>query len=118
MEVMTQEKLVPTLRFSQFYGDWKNKTLKELSFITMGQSPDSKSYNQNGDGMLLIQGNADIENRITNPRQWTSEPTKECKIGDLILTVRAPVGAISKSKHNACIGRGVCSISNNSDSDT
>ena len=45
-----------------------------------------------------------------------SEPTKKCQIGDLILTVRAPVGAIAKSVHNACIGRGVCSISNNSKS--
>ena len=62
----------------------------------------------------MIQGNADISNRVSNPRQWTSEPTKECKMGDLILTVRAPVGSVSKSKHNAYYGsRGVCSISNN-----
>jgi type I restriction enzyme S subunit len=59
---------------------------------------------------MLIQGNADIKERKTNPRQWTSQPTKKCEIGDIILTVRAPVGFVSKSIHEACIGRGVCSI--------
>jgi type I restriction enzyme S subunit len=82
----------------------------------MGQSPNSSSYNSDGYGIPLIQGNADIKNRVSNPRNWTTEKTKECKIGDLLLTVRAPVGAVAKSIHNACIGRGVCSIINNSKS--
>ena len=98
------------------YPDWEEKKLGEVCNIKMGQSPDSKSYNLRGEGMLLIQGNADICNRQSNPRKWTSSPTKQCEIGDLILTVRAPVGGISKSQHKACIGRGVCSISNNNDS--
>ena len=114
--MITENKVVPNLRFEEFNDSWENKKLLEVSIINMGQSPNSKSYNQIGQGMLLIQGNADIKNRLTNPRQWTSEPTKKCQIGDLILTVRAPVGAIAKSVHNACIGRGVCSISNNSKS--
>jgi len=92
---------------------WVEKRLGDVAVIKMGQSPDSKSYNNDSIGMLLIQGNADINGRVTNPRQWTSEPTKVCEIGDLILTVRAPVGSISKSLHHACIGRGVCSIKNN-----
>jgi type I restriction enzyme S subunit len=98
------------------FPDWEDKKLGEVCIITMGQSPDSKSYNEIGKGTFLIQGNADINGRITNPRQWTSEPTKTCEIGDLILTVRAPVGSITKSLHNACIGRGVCSIKNNKNS--
>ena len=101
---------------SQF-PDWEEKRLGEVSIITMGQSPDSKSYNENGEGVLLIQGNADIKHRVTKPRQWTNEPTKECEIGDLILTVRAPVGSVAKSIHNACIGRGVCSIKNKTNSE-
>ena len=96
--------------------DWEEKKLGEISNIIMGQSPESKSYNENGDGVFLIQGNADLKNRLTKPRQWTNEPTKKCQIGDLIMTVRAPVGSISKSLHNACIGRGVCSIKNNNKS--
>jgi type I restriction enzyme S subunit len=95
---------------------WKEQKLGEVSEVIMGQSPSSNSYNSEGLGIPLIQGNADIKNRITEPRNWTTEKTKECKIGDLILTVRAPVGAIAKSLHNACIGRGVCSIRNNSKS--
>lgn len=98
------------------YPDWEEKKLGEVAIITMGQSPESKSYNTESQGMLLIQGNADIKERVTLPRQWTKEPTKTCKIGDLILTVRAPVGSIAKSKHNACIGRGVCSITNKKNS--
>jgi type I restriction enzyme S subunit len=98
------------------YVDWEEKKLGDIARIAMGQSPDSKSYNTDSKGILLIQGNADIKDRITIPRQWTSEPTKTCEIGDLILTVRAPVGSIAKSLHNACIGRGVCSITNNKNS--
>ncbi len=94
------------------YADWEEKTLGEVAIVTMGQSPASSSYNDKEDGVYLIQGNADINGRITNPRQWTNEPTKKCESGDLIMTVRAPVGTISKSLHNACIGRGVCSIRN------
>jgi len=95
------------------FEDWEEKRLGDVSIIIMGQSPDSKSYNNHEDGVYLIQGNADIENRVSKPRNWTSKPTKMCQINDLILTVRAPVGAIAKSLHNACIGRGVCAIRNN-----
>jgi len=115
-----QQLFSQQLRFKNDDGldfpDWEEKKLGEVSIITMGQSPDSKSYNEKEEGTFLIQGNADIKGRITSPRQWTSEPTKTCEIGDLILTVRAPVGSIAKSLHNACIGRGVCSIKNNNHS--
>ena len=99
------------------FPDWEEKRLGDIAKVVMGQSPNSSSYNTNSVGTYLIQGNADIKERLTSPRNWTSEPTKLCDIGDLILTVRAPVGAIAKSKHNGCIGRGVCSIKNNSNSD-
>ncbi|MDX9901983.1 MAG: restriction endonuclease subunit S [Aliarcobacter sp.] len=89
---------------------WSLVELSNICSINMGQSPKSESYNENNIGLPLIQGNADIKNRKTFPRTYTSEVTKECEIGDIIMTVRAPVGAIAKSYHNACIGRGVCSI--------
>lgn len=98
------------------FADWEEKKLGEMCDVIMGQSPDSRSYNSDRVGIPLIQGNADIKNRKTNPRNYTTQLTKECKIGDLILTVRAPVGAVAKSIHNACIGRGVCSIKNKSNS--
>ena len=89
---------------------WSLVELNEICNINMGQSPKSESYNENNIGLPLIQGNADIKNRKTLPRTYTSDITKKCKIGDIIMTVRAPVGVIAKSYHNACIGRGVCSI--------
>lgn len=110
------ETLQPKLRFSEYTGNWHSKILDDISTINMGQSPSSSSYNTEMIGMPLIQGNADIKNRISFPRNWTSEPTKICEIGDLILTVRAPVGAVAKSNHKACIGRGVCSIKNKANS--
>lgn len=96
---------------------WKILKLSEICKINMGQSPKSESYNENNIGLPLIQGNADIKNRKTLPRTYTSEVTKKCEIGDIIMTVRAPVGAIAKSYHNACIGRGVCSITPKEDND-
>ncbi len=104
---------VPKLRFKEFSGEWEEKKLGEITEITMGQSPSSNSYNSDNNGIPLIQGNADIQNRLSNPRNYTTEKTKECRVGDLILTVRAPVGSVAKSIHNACIGRGVCAIKNN-----
>ena len=92
---------------------WESKKLGDISNITMGQSPDSSSYNNDGIGIPLIQGNADIVNRKSNPRQYTNAPTKICKVGDILLTVRAPVGYVAKSYHNACIGRGMCLLNNN-----
>ena len=85
----------------------------EVAEIIMGQSPDSSSYNDLAEGKPLIQGNADISNRRTSPRTWTTVSTKVCKLNDIILTVRAPVGAVAMSYHDACIGRGVCAIRTN-----
>lgn len=97
-------------RFPGFKDRWVKKKLGQISEVIMGQSPSSDSYNELENGLPLIQGNADIKNRETRPRQSVSEITKVCEIGDIIMTVRAPVGAIAKSKHKACIGRGVCAI--------
>ena len=96
---------------------WEVMKLNDISKITMGQSPKSDTYNTDNIGIPLIQGNADCKNRKTIPRNFTTELTKKCFIGDIIMTVRAPVGAISKSLHNACIGRGVCSIKSKEDNE-
>ena len=61
-----KEKLkVPKLRFKEFSGEWEEKTLGDVSSIIMGQSPLSIHYNTENQGLPLIQGNADIENRRT-----------------------------------------------------
>ena len=95
---------------SRFSGKWSDRPLSDLAIITMGQSPSSIFYNSRGEGLPLIQGNADIEDRKTIERVWTTQGNKRCNLGDLILTVRAPVGAIAVASENACIGRGVCGL--------
>ena len=95
---------------SRFSGRWSEKPLSDLAVITMGQSPSSIFYNSSGEGLPLIQGNADIEYHQTTERVWTTQGNKRCDLGDLILTVRAPVGAIAVASKNACIGRGVCGL--------
>lgn len=92
------------------YPEWEEKSLRNIASITMGTSPASSAYNENGIGLPLIQGNADVSNRVSLPRVYTSEITKECFIGDVLLSVRAPVGEVSRSLHHACIGRGMSAI--------
>ncbi|EKO3506038.1 restriction endonuclease subunit S [Vibrio fluvialis] len=93
-----------------FEGDWEEVKLSLLATITMGSSPKSEAYNEIGEGLPLLQGNADIKSRRSAPRIYTSQITKECSIGDILLSVRAPVGSVAKSDHKACIGRGIASI--------
>lgn len=90
--------------------DWTEVKLKDVATVIMGQSPSSSSYNTDGIGLPLIQGNADIKGRQTVPKLFTNAPTKRCVVGDIIMTVRAPVGAIAKSLHDGCLGRGVCAV--------
>jgi type I restriction enzyme, S subunit len=90
--------------------DWEVRRLGEIADIKMGQSPLSEFYNDQNVGLPLVQGNADIKNRETIIRSYTSKITKQAKIGDIIMSVRAPVGEIARATFDCCIGRGVCAI--------
>jgi type I restriction enzyme S subunit len=109
-KALMQQLLTGKMRFAGFDGTWKETALSHIANVTMGSSPKSVAYNENSVGLPLIQGNADIKNRFSAPRIHTTEITKECKPEDILMSVRAPVGAIAKSIHHACIGRGICSI--------
>jgi type I restriction enzyme S subunit len=104
--------LVPRLRFPEFRvaDGWRKETLSGVAMVVMGSSPKSEGYNETKNGLPLIQGNADIKNRLSAPRVFTSEITKECQVGDILMSVRAPVGSVAKSIHHACIGRGIAAI--------
>jgi type I restriction enzyme, S subunit len=106
-----QQLLMGKMRLPGFKGEWEVKLLGEIAGITMGQSPSSIFYNSSGAGLPLVQGNADIGNRKTKIRIYTSQITKRCHSGDIILSVRAPVGEVAKTYFDACIGRGVCAVS-------
>lgn len=94
----------------RFSGEWKSYRLSELTKVVMGSSPKSAAYNEVELGLPLLQGNADIKNRRSAPRIYTSEITRECEVNDILLSVRAPVGTVALSNHHACIGRGIAAI--------
>ena len=98
------------MRFPEFTDEWKKIRLSDNCNIVMGQSPSSKNYTKNSNDTILIQGNADLENGKIKPRLYTTEITKKSEKGDIILTVRAPVGDLAINEYSVCIGRGVCSI--------
>jgi type I restriction enzyme S subunit len=102
MKITKLQKNIPT--------GWQEVKLSEISDIKMGQSPLSSAYNGIKKGLPLIQGNNDIKDKKTVGNIWTTEITKTAEKGELILTVRAPVGAIGIAHDKICIGRGVCAI--------
>ena len=79
----------------------------------MGQSPKSENYTNDPKDHILVQGNADLKNGQVAPRVWTTEVTKIGKVGDIILSVRAPVGEVGKTAYDVVLGRGVAAIRGN-----
>ncbi|MGX7288970.1 restriction endonuclease subunit S [Enterococcus devriesei] len=104
---------VPELRFAYFKDVWEQSKLGIKVNIIMGQSPNSENYTENPDDYILVQGNADMKNGYVVPRVWTTQITKQAQKGDLILSVRAPVGDIGKTDYDVVIGRGVAAIRGN-----
>ena len=85
--------------------------LGEVCKLNMGQSPDSSSYNDTGDGIPFFQGNADFGEIHPNIRVWCNAPTKIAHPGEILISVRAPIGAMNIADCECCIGRGLASIS-------
>ncbi|AFC66786.1 restriction endonuclease subunit S [Streptococcus pyogenes] len=108
-----QGQKVPEIRLQGFDGEWEEKELGDIVQITMGQSPSSQNYTTNPSDYILIQGNADIKNGYVFPRVWTTQITKQADKGDIILSVRAPVGDVGKTNYHVIIGRGVAAIKGN-----
>lgn len=85
--------------------------LEDVCTINMGQSPDSATYNENGKGLPFFQGNADFGEIYPTTRLWCSEPTKVARKNDILISVRAPIGALNISNCECCIGRGLAALS-------
>ena len=92
---------------------WEQRKFGDVVQITMGQSPDGSTYSDEPSDYILVQGNADLQNGWVCPRVWTTHITKKADAGDLIMSVRAPAGAMGKTAYNAVIGRGVAAIKGN-----
>ena len=92
---------------------WEQRKLGEICQVTMGQSPDGSTYSETPSDYILVQGNADLKDGWVSPRIWTTQKTKTADAGDLIMSVRAPAGAMGKTTYNVVIGRGVAGIKGN-----
>ena len=88
----------------------KYVALKNICNINMGQSPNSSSYNGNSEGIPFFQGNADFGEIYPVTRVWCNEPTKIAQPNDILISVRAPIGALNYAKEECCIGRGLAAI--------
>jgi type I restriction enzyme S subunit len=89
----------------------KRKRLKFLAHVEMGQSPPSTAYSSTEfDGLPFLQGSADFGSKFPEPRIYCSSPTKVADIGNILFSVRAPVGVLNKVNQKVGIGRGLCAI--------
>lgn len=86
------------------------KTLNSIAVITMGQSPSGKSYNEDGIGEVFYQGRAEFGTRFPTRRLFTTEPKRMAEAGDVLLSVRAPVGDLNVAYEKCCIGRGLAAV--------
>ena len=102
-----------SMNFTASTFSWEQRKLGDVVQITMGQSPDGSTYSDEPSDYILVQGNADLQNGWVCPRIWTTQITKKADAGDLIMSVRAPAGAMGKTAYNAVIGRGVAAIKGN-----
>ena len=96
--------------------DWVETTLHGIADVIMGQSPDGKSYNQEGKGLPFMQGSAEFGEHNPVPEKWCSDPKKIAEPGDLLLSVRAPVGDTNFADQRIAVGRGLSIIRANKES--
>ena len=96
---------------------WSDKTLSQIANITMGQSPEGSSYNEEGVGTIFYQGSTDFGWLFPTTRQYTTAPSRMAKKGDILLSVRAPVGDMNIANTDCCIGRGLAALNSKTGSD-
>ena len=91
--------------------DWKEYKLGEVCEITMGQSPPSSTYNTSGIGLPFFQGKAEFTELHPVVVKWCDNPNKIANEGDILLSVRAPVGDTNIADRKCAIGRGLAALS-------
>lgn len=92
---------------------WPTVELGDCADVVMGQSPPGETYNENGEGLPFFQGKADFGERFPHVRKWCAAPRKVAEPGDILLSVRAPVGPTNVARERSCIGRGLAAIRGN-----
>ncbi len=89
---------------------WVWTTIGEACEVILGQSPPSSTYNADGIGLPFYQGKAEFGDTYPTPVKWCSEPKKIAEAGDILISVRAPVGPTNLCREKSCIGRGLSAI--------
>jgi len=89
---------------------WKIRRLGDVCEIIMGQSPPSKYYNEDGEGLRFIQGKGQLGRYVPNTNVYCSNVVKLAKLNDVLVTVRAPVGELNIADNKYIIGRGLASL--------
>ncbi|BAP87340.1 type I restriction-modification system, S subunit [Burkholderiales bacterium GJ-E10] len=89
---------------------WRSVMVGEFFALTMGQSPPGETYNEAGDGVPFFQGRADFGFRFPTVRVYCTAPTRLANTGDVLISVRAPVGDVNVALENCAIGRGVAAV--------
>ncbi len=89
---------------------WVRAPLSTYVAVIMGQSPPSSAYNQTGEGLPFYQGKAQFGRLYPAPADWCSEPTKIGELGDVVISVRAPVGPTNMLREKSCVGRGLAAL--------
>ena len=93
------------------FKNFETLRLDQIAEVTMGQSPDSSSYNSVGKGIPFYQGKTEFTDKyIGQPSTWCTSPTRIAKENDILMSVRAPVGNVNIATEECCIGRGLSSI--------
>lgn len=90
--------------------DWKIGKLGDIAEIIMGQSPDGSTYNEEKKGIPFFQGRAEFSFRYPSLRLFTTLPKRTAKKGDILMSVRAPVGDLNVALFECCIGCGLSAI--------
>ena len=86
------------------------RPLGEVAEIIMGQSPESESYNEKGDGIPFYQGKSDFGEVYPTIRMYCNSPKKIAEADDILMSVRAPIGDVNIAQEECCIGRGLAAI--------
>ena len=89
---------------------WEKVKLKSFCILTMGQSPKSKFYNQTCEGLPFHQGVTNYGFRFPSNTTWSTEGSRIAEVGDILFSVRAPVGRLNVSIEKIILGRGLASI--------
>jgi len=89
---------------------WETGILGNIAEISMGQSPNGSSYNEDSVGTIFFQGRAEFGFRFPTVRLFTTEPKRMASANDVLMSVRAPVGDLNVAREECCIGRGLAAI--------